>query len=333
MKALPIPEDILTNKLKDIFGSVAAFRNWSLLTGGARKKVIHLQLSGTLPDLVLLIWQNENNYFGERDNAESDRSDRMAPLLYQANTKLLLSAGVRVPQIYYFDASYDPFPFAYALVEYVQAIPFNAWMPNHTRAEVEPLFGRISSCLDRLRLIKRNTYGTPLDESVKPMACHELVHQEAIQGLAGLSDAFDNVRLAKTQVERKLQVLFQAIEPRQQYSLIHDELGPDEHLLIDQNGEIVLIDVDGCQFFDLEREHAYLKLRFGKYYAYLQRDDLDETRMRFYTFCLHISAAYGHYLLFKKGFPDPDMLREIFEYNIQKILKICAKDKVYNIHL
>lgn len=323
MKALPIPEDILTNKLKEIFGSQATIHKCDILTGGARKKVIRLQLSGTLPDLVLLVWQNEHDYFGERDNVESDRSDQAAPLLYQGNTDLLLSAGLRVPQIYYFDASYDPFPFAYALVEYVHAIPFNEWLPNHSQEEVEPLFGRIASCLDRLRLIKRNTYGTLLDDSVKRNACHDLAYQEAVQGLAGLAEAFENVRLAKTQVERKLEALFRAIEPRQQYSFIHDELGPDEHLLIDQKGEIVLIDVDGCQFFDLEREYAYLKLRFGNYYAYLQRDDLDEKRMQFYTFCLHISAAYGHYLLYQKGFPDPDMLRGIFEYNIQKFLYTC----------
>jgi len=324
MKALPIPEDILTNKLKDIFGSQAAIQTCSFLTGGARKKVIRLQLSGTLPDLVLLAWQNEHDYFCERDNAESDRSDRAAPLLYQANTDLLLSAGVRVPRIYYFDASNDPFPFAYALVEYVQAIPFYEWLPNHSLEEVEQLFGRVASCLDRMRLLHRNTYGTLLDDSVKRTACHELAHQEAVQGLAGLSEAFENVRMAKTRVERKLEALFQAIEPRHQYSFIHDELGPEEHLLIDQKGEIVLIDVDGCQFFDLEREHAYLKLRFGKYYAYLQRDDLDETRMQFYTFCLHISAAYGHYLLYQKGFPDPDMLRGILESNIQKFLHLSS---------
>ena len=136
MNALPIPEDILTNRVKDIFGSQAAIQKCSFLTGGARKKVIRLRLSGTLPDLVLLAWQNEHDYFCERDNAESDRSDRTAPLLYRANTELLLSAGVRVPRIYYFDASYDLFPFAYALVDYVQAITFHEWLPNHTLEEV-----------------------------------------------------------------------------------------------------------------------------------------------------------------------------------------------------
>lgn len=321
-QSLPLHEDILVTHLKEVFGTQISLKSWNALTGGARKKVIHLKLTGTLKDVVLLVWQNEQDYFGERDNPESDRSDRIAPLLFKANTDLLLSAGVRVPQLYTFDASYQQFPFAYALVEYVQAVTFNEWLNTQSGEEIQNLFGNISNCLQRMHLIQRDNYGTILDDSPKLIPCHEQALQEASLDLKNLALAFETVRGNEIRIRQKLEELYQAISPRDRYSFIHDELGPDEHLLIGQGNEIFLIDIDGCHFFDLEREHAYLKLRFGRRYEYLERHDLDEKRMQLYTFCLHITAAYGHYQLYRKGYPNPESLRAIYEGNIQKFLNL-----------
>ncbi|RPI81495.1 MAG: hypothetical protein EHM41_20510 [Chloroflexi bacterium] len=318
----PIPEDILAANLKEAFGTHVKIIGSNALTGGARKKVIRLQLRGPIKEVVLLIWQNEHDYFGERDNPLSERSDRTAPILYKANSDLLLSAGVRVPQLYYFDASYRLFPYAYAVVEYIQGITFYEWLPDRSPDEVKILLGKISDCLNRMHRLRRDTYGTLLDDSRKSIPCHEQALGEACQGLTGLAESIDIVRENKMSVRQKLDELFQAIEPRTKYSFIHDELGPEEHLLIDARDEIVLIDVDGCHFFDLEREYAYLQLRFGNHFEYLKRDDLNEKRMQFYTFCLHITAAYGHYLLYQQGFPDPESLRGIYQGNIQKFLKL-----------
>jgi hypothetical protein len=67
-----------------------------------------------------------------------------------------------------------------------------------------------------------------------------------------------------------------------------------------------------CHFFDVEREFSYLKIRFGQDYETLDREDLDNVRMVFYTLCIRVSAAYGHDQLYWKGFPDPAMLRSIY---------------------
>jgi hypothetical protein len=322
---LLIGEGILQSNLKKIFGSRVQIQNRVALTGGARKKVVRLQLSDGVPDLVLLFWQNEHDYFEERDNPDSDRSDRAAPLLYQANTKLLHIAGVHVPKIYGFDASYQQVPYAYALVEYVEAVPFNEWKTRPAQMSVQELFSRISACLNRMHCLSRDRYGNLLDSSLSSIPCHQLAFQEACRGLEGLVEWVESVQKGELIVRQKLEELYHAVQPRQHYCFIHDELGPDEHLLIDRNNQIVLIDVDGCHYFDLEREHAYLKLRFGEDYRYLHRDDLDEERMRFYTYCIHISAAYGHYLLYQKGYPEPEMLRGIYEHNIQKFLSLSLE--------
>jgi len=322
MTQLPIPTETLTFHLRQVFGSHAELVGYEALTGGARKKVFRLELAHHLPTVVLLAWQNEEDYFGERDNAQSIRSDRKAPLLCQANTELLTQWGVRVPKLYYFDNSCVQVPFSFALVEHLEAKTLNEWKRTHSEQEIPLIMSRIHTYLSKLHAIQRDTHGITLDDSPKQITCYEQVLKDTYSELNGLGRAIEAVAKNESKVRRKLEKLYQEIQPRNIFSFIHDELGPDEHLLIDEQDEIAMIDVDGCQFFDLEREHSYLKLRFAENYHYLSRPDLEVARMQFYGLCLHISAAYGHYRLLVKGFPDADMLRSVYEWNVQQLLRI-----------
>ena len=324
MTQLPVPIEILTSHLRQVFGSRAELVGSDAFAGGARKKVFRLELSHHLPAVVLLAWQNEKDYFGERDNAQSIRSDQQAPFLFQANTELLTQCGVRVPKLYCFDSSGVHVPFSFALVECLEAKTLNEWKRTRSEQEIPLIMFKIRTYLSKLHAIQRNTYGTTLDDSPTDITCYEQVLKDTYSELNGLGKAIDVVGKNESKVKNKLESLYQQIQPRNIFSFIHDELGPDEHLLIDEQGEIAIIDVDGCQFFDLEREHSYLKLRFAENYQYLSRSDLDVARMQFYGLCLHISAAYGHYRLLVKGFPDADMLRSIYEWNVQQLL--CISD-------
>lgn len=322
MAQLSIPIEILTFHLRQVFGSHTELVGCDALTGGARKKVFRLVLSEHLPIVVLLAWQNEKDYFGERDNAQSIRSDQQAPFLFQANTELLTQCGVKVPRLYYFDSSCTHVPFSFALVEHLKAKTFNEWKRTRPEQEIPLIMFKIRAYLSKLHAIQRDTYGTTLDDSPKRITCYEQVLKDTYSELNCLGKAIDVVGKNESKVRKKLETLYQQIQPRSMFSFIHDELGPDEHLLINEQDEIAIIDVDGCQFFDLEREHSYLKLRFAENYHYLSRPDLDVARMQFYGLCLHISAAHGHYRLLVKGFPDPDMLRSIYEWNVQQLLRI-----------
>ena len=322
MAQLPIPTEILTFQLRQVFGSHAKLVGYDALTGGARKKVFRLELAHHLPTVVLLAWQNEKDYFGERENSQSIRSDRQAPLLFQANTEPLTQYGVRVPKLYYFDSSCVHVPFSFALVEHLEAKTLNEWKHTRPEQEIPPIMLKIHVYLSKLHTIQRDTYGTTLDDSPKEITCYEQVLKDTYSELNGLGRAIDEVGKNESKVRKKLESLYQRIQPRNIFSFIHDELGPDEHLLIDEQDEIAIIDVDGCQFFDLEREHSYLKLRFAEHYHYLSRPDLDVARMQFYGLCLHISAAYGHYRLLVQGFPNADMLCSICEWNVQQLLRV-----------
>jgi hypothetical protein len=73
-----------------------------------------------------------------------------------------------------------------------------------------------------------------------------------------------------------------AVRPRSVYGLIHGELGPD-HVLVGRLGRPVLIDIEGLMFFDVEREHAFLRIRFGDHYQMLNKGGLDEQRIDGYA--------------------------------------------------
>lgn len=52
---------------------------------------------------------------------------------------------------------------------------------------------------------------------------------------------------------------------REEYGLVHGELGPD-HVLVTPAGEAVMIDFEGLAYFDIEWDHAWLQMRFGDTY-------------------------------------------------------------------
>ncbi len=60
-------------------------------------------------------------------------------------------------------------------------------------------------------------------------------------------------------------------------------------------------------------------LEKAEYFSSLERSDQDTARMAFYGWCQHLSVAYVHYQLYRQGFPGPEMLRSIYEWNIERI--------------
>ena len=110
------------------------------------------------------------------------------------------------------------------------------------------------------------------------------------------------------------------MQPRADYRLIHGELGPD-HVLIDERGEPVIIDIEGLMFFDVEWEHVFLRLRFDEHYRSLREDGLDEERLRFYRLAMHLSLIAGPLRLLDGDFPDREPMLWIVEYNIDKVLE------------
>jgi hypothetical protein len=82
-------------------------------------------------------------------------------------------------------------------------------------------------------------------------------------------------------------------------------------------------------FFDVEWEHVFLELRFGRNYRALRAGgpdvrggpvELDEERLRFYRLAMHLSLIAGPLRLLDGDFPDREPMLQIVDYNIGKAL-------------
>jgi hypothetical protein len=106
-----------------------------------------------------------------------------------------------------------------------------------------------------------------------------------------------------------------------EHGLIHGELGPD-HVLVDDQGAAVLIDIEGLMFFDIEWEHAFLEFRFGPHYQALRRPGLDADRLALYRLALRLSLVAGPLRLLDGDLPDRDGMMEIVNWNVARVLSL-----------
>lgn len=87
------------------------------------------------------------------------------------------------------------------------------------------------------------------------------------------------------------------------------------------DGDLALIDIEGLMYFDVEGEHAFLRLRFGPHYDALLTEGLDEDRLRLYRLAMHLSLVAGPLRLLDVGdFHDPEFMRGIAEHNLGQVL-------------
>jgi hypothetical protein len=310
---LPISLDLLDACLKRVFGVDTGVRSWTGLGGGTRKTVMRLETDHG--SVVLLTWGSRPDFFGEQ--ATSNPADEA--FCYVTNTRCLLENGVRAPRVLYYDGAQAGSVFPFALVEYVDAFTFHEALENGFSAA--DLLPKARAALDTMHRIRRSRPGLLLNEGgAEP--CHAETYHNAQEELSELALELPQVQARHSEISDRLASLYAGVHPREEFHFIHGELGPDEHLLIDRAGEIIFLDVDNCAFHDLEREYAYLRLRFAGYYPALERQDLDPQRMRFYALCLHISSAWGHRRLYTQNYPDPERLRSIYEWNAARVLEL-----------
>ncbi|WP_176735820.1 phosphotransferase, partial [Actinacidiphila rubida] len=137
-------------------------------------------------------------------------------------------------------------------------------------AAARPVLGRLAEGLAAMRECRDPAFGKValLDEggASRGVSCERIVLDRALADLAEASQRDPRAAAAGTALHDALHEAFDAVSPRADHSLVHGELGPD-HVLVDDRGRPVLIDIEGLMFFDIEWEHVFLELRFGPHYA------------------------------------------------------------------
>jgi hypothetical protein len=93
--------------------------------------------------------------------------------------------------------------------------------------------------------------------SSRGSSCAEVVLARALRDLAGAASRDPRIAAARDRPAERLLRLASAVRPRAEYALVHGEPGPD-HVLVDADGNPVLIDIEGATYFGVEWEHVFL---------------------------------------------------------------------------
>jgi Phosphotransferase enzyme family len=308
--------------LVQTFGAGCKTTHIEALKSGARKQVFLLDL--TTPDMrcVLYIWQDAHHYFIEREILDTTQSDEQAPLLFQANSELLQRLGVNTPKVYYF-GQLEAGPF-FAIVEYISAKNFTAFLTSASPEARASVLEQIGMMLRTLNDVQRSYPGTLLDkEPVHFKLPYKVALERALLELNVTAQHHIAVNKNRERVENKLRTLNARIKPKDSYRLIHGELGPEHILIRPESNSPCFVDIDGTHFSDVEIEHTLLDFRFehnDMYEKYLKRKGLDDARMEFYRFALHVSLFYAGSRFLAKQFHDEAWAQGLFDFNLKCVL-------------
>ncbi|WP_339789977.1 phosphotransferase [Paenibacillus sp. FSL R7-0313] len=303
----------LQDYVYNVFGAGYHITQSARIHGGAQKVIYKIDCTNGFT-CMLYVWDISSNYFQEEILNEPTFHSSYGSELFTLNTRFLAQHGIRTPTLYDLNNDRDRHAYDFALVEYVDGQKAEAYFQHKNHKDRNELFQRIGDMLSTMHNIQRNVYGNANDNSKKAGPCYKIQRLDAETALSYASKHMTDIRKNNERLLEKLYELEAAIQPRDLYSFIHGELGPD-HIWIDHAMQPCLIDIEGAGFFDLEYEHSFLEFRFGDFYHYLKNNDLDPERMTFYRFCHHLSLISGGLKLLHRQFPDQQFARGLAEYH------------------
>jgi len=305
MRAFVTPED-LTSLIEETYGPGRKLRELTRLTGGSTKGVYRITLDDD-STVLLYRWAADENFWPASSDLDVGPfvpdSGRDGFVRCHAQLRTL---GVRVPKIVRMGADR-------ALVEDIRGGTLEALLDS------DPPAGR--AVLTRLGETLRTMHTHTTSSFPYPGETPEgFAHQRGLRSLAEAAARDPRIGALEKELQDALSRRFEAVKPRQEYALIHGELGPD-HVMVGPAGEPVLIDIEATMFFDVEWEHAFLELRFGPLYPQLDPVPLDQDRLSFYRLVMYLSLVAGPLLMIDGGdFPYPEGMRAIAEDNIRRTL-------------
>jgi hypothetical protein len=298
------------------------------LRGGSKKGVYRLTLDDDAT-LIAYLWDAAEDYWPTtRADEAADHADPFAHAsgldLFEAAHRRLHALGIRTPRLYWADASRQHHPADVAVVEDVPGRTLEALL-HHDPQAAEPVLARLADALGVMQQHRAAGYGKValLDRGgvSNGRSCEHVVRERALGDLAEAAARDPRIAAVRDHLAAVLGELATAVRPRSEHGLIHGELGPD-HVLVDEHGHPVLIDIEGLMYFDVEWEHAFLRLRFGDHYPRPPGCSLDEQRLALYALAMRLSLTAGPLRLLDGDFPDRAAMRRIAEHNLSQALAV-----------
>lgn len=292
------------------------------LAGGSKKGVYRLRLDDRTTT-ILYVWAAGENYWPPSPTVPDDPfTDASGAELFAVNHAALTAAGVRTPRLLMLDRDGRYLDADLALVEDAGAVTLEALMEQDPAAAATPL-STLGDALRRLHTTRGPQYGklAAIARGDAPQArrTEDIIEDRALRHLDAAAARDARLADAHDRIGGHVRRLRHAITPRQEYGLIHSELGPD-HVLVTPAGEPAMIDIEGLAYFDVEWEHAWLRMRFGDAYWALRPVDLDPNRLEFYQYAQILDLIEGPLRIADTDFPDRRWMLDLAEWNITKAL-------------
>jgi hypothetical protein len=280
------------------------------LTGGTKKGVYRLGLDdGTT--VILYSWASAENYWPPAPAIPDDPfTDASGPELFATNHAALTAAGVRVPRLLHQGGGY-------ALVEDAGAMKLETLMERDPEAAARPL-ALLGEALRLMHTTISRSYGR-LAALSRARRTEDIVVDRALAHLDAAAVRDPRLAAARDGIEAHVRALRSAVPARTAYGLVHGELGPD-HVLVTPDGSPVLIDIEGLTYFDVEWEHAWLRMRFAEAYEKLGPVELEPHRLELYRYAQVLSLIEGPLRIAGTDFPDRQWMLDLAEWNITKAL-------------
>ncbi|MER5616347.1 phosphotransferase [Streptomyces sp. NPDC002215] len=320
----------LSELVRDALGAGRRVVSVDRLRGGSQKGVYRARLDGPRTESVIVYsWAEDENYWPS--TGEADPDDPFAPasgmVQFLTAQRTLHGLGVRVPRVLLADGSRRRFPADCAVVEDVSGGTLEALFETDPERAAGALGGLAEMLGVMHRDRSRNYGGVDLREHgdcVSEVPCERRVLHRALGHLKEAAARDGSIAAAESALRDRLEQLAERVGPRQEYGLIHGELGPD-HVLVDADGRPVLIDIEGLMYFDIEWEHVFLRLRFHERYAALSRSDLDPRRLDLYMLAMRLSLVAGPLRLLDGDFPGRAFMQGVAVHNAKEALALLPQ--------
>jgi hypothetical protein len=301
------------------FGGSRSLLNVQRLPGSSKKGAYRLTMDDGRTALVY-VWNDSEDYWhGVLPEDASGPADPLShasglPLL-EAAARRLASAGVRCPDILFTDRSRTLYPADIAVVEDVTGGSLETLLDKDPAAAERPL-SVLAEWLSAMAAVQSPSLGKVafIDAGGRSpwTSCERAVLDRALAELSEVAGRDQRAAAAQVRLEQLLHSLAGPIVPREAWALVHGELGPD-HILLDDRGDPVLIDIEGAKYFDVESEHVWTRMRFGEHYAKLSQGSLDQDRLRFYQLCMHLNLVAGPLRIADTSHPEREWFLSVAE--------------------
>jgi hypothetical protein len=321
-----VTRDDLAGAARAALGSRRQLGGVARLAGGTQKGVYRLTMDDGAA-VIAYLWEDSENFWprwpGDGDPADQFTSCGGADK-FEAAHRRLASLGLRVPEIFLLDRDRIHYPADIAIVE---DFPGEDLLDRYVRDPVvaAPTLARLRQGLAAMRNYRGTSPGRVGHVDAGGLSywpsCEEGALDFALRCLAEAGRRDRRIFGAHRQFEDRLRELTAAVRPRAEYSVVHGELGLD-HVLVDSDGNPVIIDIENLMYFDVEWEHAHMQIRLHEDWARtVGVEGLDEDRLALYLLTQRLSLTAGPLRLLDGDFPDREVMREIAEYNLRAALE------------